>query len=323
MATVKTKFRKSSVRDSEYYKPGGYISYARYVIERLMAAGKPVAVKYASSLRSFIRFNGDVEVSFSRFDANLMSAYETWLRESGKSRNTTSYYLRNLQAIYTRAADDGLVGHGANPFRRVYTGVDLTVKRALPISVIRRIRDADLTLYPQIAYARDMFMFSFCTRGMSFVDMAYLRPCNLQDDMLSYRRKKTGRLVVVKWNREMEEIVSRYASRSTNYLLPIVTAEDTRLAHRQYITATQCINRRLQRLARMLGISTNLTMYVARHSWATAAKASDIPVSTISRCMGHESEKTTYIYLSTIDTSDVDRATDVVIRSLYEKKNNG
>ncbi len=168
-----------------------------------------------------------------------------------------------------------------------------------------------------------MFMFSFCTRGMSFVDMAYLRPCNLQDDMLSYRRKKTGRLVVVKWNREMEEIVSRYASRSTNYLLPIVTAEDTRLAHRQYITATQCINRRLQRLARMLGISTNLTMYVARHSWATAAKASDIPVSTISRCMGHESEKTTYIYLSTIDTSDVDRATDVVIRSLYEKKNNG
>ena len=171
MATVKTKFRKSSVRDSEYYKPGGYISYARYVIERLMAAGKPVAVKYASSLRSFIRFNGDVEVSFSRFDANLMSAYETWLRESGKSRNTTSYYLRNLQAIYNRAADDGLVGHGANPFRRVYTGVDLTVKRALPISVIRRIRDADLTLYPQIAYARDMFMFSFCTRGMSFVTM--------------------------------------------------------------------------------------------------------------------------------------------------------
>jgi len=188
MATVKTKFRKSSVRDSEYYKPGGYISYARYVIERLMAAGKPVAVKYASSLRSFIRFNGDVEVSFSRFDANLMSAYETWLRESGKSRNTTSYYLRNLQAIYNRAADDGLVGHGANPFRRVYTGVDLTVKRALPISVIRRIRDADLTLYPQIAYARDMFMFSFCTRGMSFVDMAYLRPCNLQDDMLSAGR---------------------------------------------------------------------------------------------------------------------------------------
>ena len=316
MKTVKIKSYRPSAGSAE-----GFVSYAWRLIGQLVAVGKPVAEKYASSLRSFIRFNGEEDVPFCRFDANLMVAYEAWLKSSGILRNTTSYYLRNLHAIYNRAVDDGLAVCGTDPFRRVYTGVDRTVKRALPISLVRRIRDADLTLYPKMAYARDMFMFSFFTRGMSLVDMAYLRHDNLQNGRLSYLRRKTGRQVVVKWSREMEEIVNRYAAHSGHYLLPIVTTEDSGLAHRQYITATQCINRRLQRLACMLGIPTNLTMYVARHSWATAAKASNISVSTISRCMGHESEKTTYIYLSTIDTSDVDNATDVVLCSLLDGEN--
>lgn len=59
-----------------------------------------------------------------------------------------------------------------------------------------------------------------------------------------------------------------------------------------------------------------LTMYVARHSWASAAKAKGIPVSVISEGMGHDSESTTQIYLASLDTSIVDSANSIILDSL-------
>mgnify|MGYP000779266562 FL=1 len=59
-----------------------------------------------------------------------------------------------------------------------------------------------------------------------------------------------------------------------------------------------------------------LTMYVARHSWASAAKAKGIPVSVISEEMGHDSESTTQIYLSSLDSSVVDSANSIILDSL-------
>ena len=81
-----------------------------------------------------------------------------------------------------------------NPFRHVYTGVDKTVKRAVPLSAIKRMKNLDLSLQPNLEFARDMFLFSFYTRGMSFIDMAHLKKKDLQNGFLSYRRRKTGQV---------------------------------------------------------------------------------------------------------------------------------
>lgn len=59
-----------------------------------------------------------------------------------------------------------------------------------------------------------------------------------------------------------------------------------------------------------------LTMYVARHSWASAAKAKGIPVSVISEGMGHDSESTTQIYLASLDASVVDSANSIILDAL-------
>lgn len=55
---------------------------------------------------------------------------------------------------------------------------------------------------------------------------------------------------------------------------------------------------------------------VAPHSWASAAKTKGIPVSVISEGMGHDSEATTQIYLASLDTSVVDRANSLILKSL-------
>ncbi len=55
-----------------------------------------------------------------------------------------------------------------------------------------------------------MFLFSFYTRGMSFIDMAHLKKKDLQNGFLSYRRRKTGQRLVIRWEKCMQEIVGKY-----------------------------------------------------------------------------------------------------------------
>ncbi len=66
----------------------------------------------------------------------------------------------------------------------------------------------------------------------------------------------------------------------------------------------------------MINVGFRLTMYVARHSWASVARSNGIPVSVISEGMGHDSESTTRIYLASLDSSVIDRANSLIISSL-------
>lgn len=128
----------------------------------------------------------------------MICQYESHLRIFGLCRNTTSFYLRVFRSVYNRAVDDGLTEQ-SNPFKRVYTGVDKTSKRAISLKEIKKIKDLDLSSTPTLDFARDMFLFSFYMRGMSFIDIAYLKRKNLSNGFVVYNRRKTGQQLVVKW----------------------------------------------------------------------------------------------------------------------------
>ena len=76
------------------------------------------------------------------------------------------------------------------------------------------------------------------------------------------------------------------------------------------------INRNLKKVAKLTGLSVPLTLYVARHSWASIAKSKNIPISVISEGMGHDNEKTTQIYLTSLDSSLVDQANRMILKDL-------
>lgn len=91
-----------------------------------------------------------------------------------------------------------------------------------------------------------MFLFSFYTRGMPFVDMAYLRRSDLSHGMLEYRRRKTGQLLRVRWETCMQQLLDKYPLRpETGYLLPIITDAHAD-QRRQYILASHKVNRNLK-----------------------------------------------------------------------------
>lgn len=295
---------------------GCFLSFGRNLVSQLKQIGKVrTAEAYTTTLNSFTRFRGDRgDIPLDEVDSVLMVAYETYLKENGICPNSSSYYMRNLRAIYNRAVDKELTVQ-RSPFKHVYTGIDKTVKRAVSAKVIRQIRDLDLELHPSMELARDLFMFSFYTRGMSFVDMAYLKKKDLQNGILSYRRQKTNQQLFIKWEQPMQDIVDKYDTTGTSYLLPIIkdTEKDVR---RQYKNAEHLTNSKLKKIGKLLGLTIPLTTYVARHGWASIAKSKNIPISTISEAMGHDSEDTTRIYLASLDTSVVDKANSIILKSI-------
>lgn len=262
---------------------------------------------YRRALESFRKFRHGEPLFMDALTAEEVLRYNHYLQESGLQRNTISFYNRILRSVYNQAVQQGYAPK-SNPFENVYTGVDVTRKRALSAQLLHQIAALPLS-DPDMALARDLFLFSFMARGMSFVDMAYLTQQNLQPGFLHYVRRKTGQALSVRIEPWMQEILDKYRPMChAPYLLPILHTLDAKEAFKEYTAALGRHDRMLRLLGERVGADFPLSSYCARHSWATIARDLQVPLSVISSGMGHTSEKTTRIYLASLDNSLVDRA---------------
>ena len=300
-------------------------NYMESIIAKLKQNGKVrTSETYKSTLNSFKKFlasqaskddyREDEDIMLDCLTSDIMEAYEAWHHKRGVAPNTISFYTRILRAVYNRAVEDDII-ENRNPFRKVYTGVDKTVKRALPLPIIKKIKALDLSLNTSLDFARDMFLMSFYLRGMSFIDMAFLKKTDLKNGYVTYRRRKTSQQLIIEWTKEMQMILDKYPENESDYLLPIIRNSGTN-ERCTYRNVGYNINHNLKTIAGMVGVTIPLTLYVARHSWASAAKSKGIPLSVISEGMGHDSETTTQIYLASLDTSVVDKANSLILKSL-------
>lgn len=306
----------------------GFVRYGQSLIARMQSLGRrSAAKKLRSSLNSFLRFLGADDIPLRNVDAHLMEQYEVWLKTHRLSINSRSFYMRNLRCAYNRAVEDGLVAQN-DPFRRVYTGTAKTEKRALTFLQMQAIKQMDLLANSKLDFARAVFLLSFYLRGIAPIDLAFLRKSDLRNGVVIYCRRKTGQRLAIKWERCMQTLLKRLwelsdlREKDSPFLLPIIPIsepqqvldEDT--INRLYYNASRVINRSLRQIGSTLSFSHVLTLYVARHSWASIAKNRHIPVSVISEGLGHDNERTTQIYLASLDNGILDAANRKVLRGL-------
>ena len=270
---------------------------------------------YKSVWRQFMQWRDDRDIAIDMVDAGMMEQFEAHLRSRNLSLNTISFNMRVLRSCYNKAIEKYRLAD-KQPFKRVYTGIGQTDKRALSIETIKKIKECK-TMNREEEFARDLFMFSFYTRGMSFVDIAYLKRDNIKNGNLHYKRRKTGQSITVKWEPCMQDIVNRYALPSSCYLFPIIHVSNGK-ERNQYRGCQNKVNKTLKNIAARCGMHANLTMYVARHSWANAAKALNHPLELISYGMGHTSTKTTKIYLHSINMSQIDQLNSSILHELLQ-----
>ena len=273
------------------------------------------ACNYERAMRSFRNFAGDTSIPVTAITEQLVENYNSFLLRRGLMRNSISFYMRILRAIYNKAVRQQLVVQ-TYPFRNVYTGIDRTRKRAVNEKTVASLYRLDLRKSPRMALARDLFLFSYFTRGMAFVDMAYLRKSDISDGMIRYTRRKTGQQLSIRLEPCIRTIIERYRRNESPYVFPIIKSDDDARAYIQYRTAINSHNNMLRRLSKLLPDCCSLTSYTSRHSWATAARDHNIPISVISAGLGHTTERTTQIYLTALENSVIDAANSGILSAI-------
>lgn len=304
--------------------------------ELLRLGQSRTARAYRTAGRALIRFNKGRDLALKEINKYLIKEFETYLKGCGKAMNTISYYMRMLRAIYWKAVRRDLIhAKRENPFAGVFTGFEQTRKRALDCTKLRELNNLDFSslldrsaqrshshscisrpdkgLYDSWRY----FFFCFHARGMSFVDLAYLRKENIRQGVISYYRKKTNQKLEITLSPMLRRIIDSFSDevRFSPYVFPVI--RDLNKSSRiQYENGLRLQNLRLKQLACLAGIDTPLTTHVARHSWATLGKRQNLSLSIISEGLGHSSEKTTYTYLASFDRSALDKASESISRAV-------
>ena len=273
---------------------------------------------YTNAVNRFIEFRNQKDLTFSQMTADMMEMYQAWLWNRGVGQNTVSFYLRTLRTLHHKAVEAGQATSN-DIFAHVQTANVRTAKRAISVKDIRKIEKLDLPRGSSLDKARDMFLFSFYLRGMAFVDMAFLKKSDLKCGLVSYNRRKTHQNLNIEWIKPMQAIINKYAEQTKDspYMLPILTGKETS-PYTQYRKVEYNTNYNLKKIGKMIGLKIPLTTYVARHTWASIALHMNIPIATISEGMGHNSYKTTQIYLESIDVSTINEANKRIIRKVLK-----
>lgn len=273
---------------------------------------------YLNSYNTLRNFNKGKKLNytFSHIDVPFCKKFEDWMRSKGNKDTTLSYQFRTLRATYNKAIEAKIVTREKNPFieYKLSHFNTKTIKRALSKNDILKLINANCNGQSKLRQlTHDLFSFSYLCGGISFVDIANLTRQNIVEDRLIYQRQKTHGNINLLLSKEASTIIAKYSTyqQEAEYLFPILHCK-------RHITPMQKSNRihkichqvntELRAFAKELGITAEVTTYVARHSFATILKKSGVNIGIISQALGHQDIKTTQIYLSKFDNEQVDDA---------------
>jgi len=288
--------------------------FAEKVISRLEKTNHiSNAQVYRFTLNMIKQFRNFQDISLKHIDVKFLYKLEEFLMVKGCMVNSISLYMRTFRAIYNRAIKESAVSESLYPFRNFTIHSEETRKRAIPMESIEKIMHIDLSVNHGLIYARDLFLFSFYMMGMSLIDIAHLRVEDINGDRMKYSRKKTKQKFSIKIPEKAWVIIKRYndLSQKDSYIFPILKREG--MEYYDYRNTLFLTNKKLKKLCTLAEIPDKISTYTARHSWATIAKRKGVPTAVISEGLGHESEKTTQIYLDSFENETLDNANELII----------
>lgn len=295
------------------------ISFMRQVSQDLEVSGKlGTAHVYKSTLNVIVAFWGKDYLPFRAVTSEWLKCFENSLCARGCSWNTVSTYMRTLRAVINRAVDRRKAAYVPRLFSGVYTGTRADRRRALDDEDMKKMFAclAPENITSGMRCARECFILMFLLRGLPFVDLAYLRKHDLQGNVITYRRRKTGRPLSVTLTPEAMLLLEKYRNpdAASPYLFPILhSGEGTTEAYREYQLALRNFNHQLALLGQLFGLKCKLSSYTARHTWATTAYYCEIHPGIISEAMGHSSITVTETYLKPFRSRKIDEANRQIV----------
>ena len=264
--------------------------------------------KYSVTLKHILAYDKDANrLTFSMMNREWLTGFDTFLTDNGLKQNTRNIYLRCIRAVFNDAIDDGITD--CYPFRGKFKITPApTRKRSLSVDDLRT-----LFAYPVQPWQKkyvDLFKLVFTLIGINTVDLCL--NAEIVNGRLVYFRAKTGRYYSIKVEPEAQALLDEYKGKS--HLVSFAEK------YERYPTLTKKADRALKKIGPVVmipnpeyrkggkkhqfkttyqGLFPSLSLYWARHTWATIAYELDIPNETIAAALGHGyGNDTTAIYIN-------------------------
>ncbi|MCH5225080.1 MAG: site-specific integrase [Muribaculaceae bacterium] len=257
-------------------------------------------------------------LTFEDITVKWLRDFDTFLSKTSPARNARNIHFRNIRAVFNDALDDEVIS--CYPFRKFKLKNEETVKRNLSVENLRLIFNCKVEKYAELY--QDMFKLTFFLIGINPVDLAHLNGIT-SDGRIEYQRAKTHRKYSLKVEPEAKAIIEKW--RGEKYLLSILDRwKDYKNFSRQMNIALQCMGMKRTGLGGKKDdknkLFPDLTIYWARHTWATIARKIGISKDDIKLSLGHGSKTVTDIYIDE-DLEKIDEANRRVMDwVLYGKK---
>ncbi|MDB5024315.1 MAG: integrase [Mucilaginibacter sp.] len=290
------------VREVKPITFGELITYHNDQAKTLLAIG--TMRHYLVTQRYLVKFFGQhfnsSDINLTVLDYKFIADFELFLynhkpkdHQKPMDTNGVAKHLIRLKKMVNLAIK--LKWLNSDPF----AGFKLTRKRVdkdfLSEWEVKAIEKKHFEL-DRLRMVRDIFIFS-CYTGLSYVDMANLKPDNIVkgvdgEKWIQTARQKTlipvNTPLLPKALEIIESYKNDYRAESKGTLFPVIS--------------NQKVNSYLKEIADMCGVKKNLTFHVARHTFATTITLSNgVPIETVSRMLGHNKLATTQIYARVLE----------------------
>jgi len=246
-------------------------------------------------MKSFISkvFNrGDVFLK--ELDYQFIMQFELYLKNQEKvNHNTTMKYIKFVKRIINYSITNGWLDK--NPFINFKCKFQQRLRGYLTADELNRIESKAITIQ-RVMVVRDVFVFC-CYTGLSFSDVEKLRNTNIVSKdggkWIVILRTKTGVRSAIPLLPQALCLLARYQP-------PFEPDNEYKLFP---VLSNQKMNAYLKEVADICGVRKNLTMHLARHTFATTVTLTNgVPIETVSKMLGHTSISTTQIYSKVVDT---------------------
>lgn len=304
----------SDLKNQVFNNSNNYLTTAlNDKFKRLENAGKFTTSKnYFRTLNYWRKYLDKENILFDEITPQLLKNAEIDYLARGRSLNGFWGICKDTKAVFNEYIKGGLLDPAIYPFNHYKAKFEKTKKRAISKDLLNKIFSAPVKGSQKNAV--DIFKVSFFLAGINITDLALLRVNSIIDGKIHYKRSKTGDLF--KWDiaPQIAPIINAWkkGKKPNDYLAPILSQENGKDILKTISLATGAINWNLNKVAGSVGINENITTYTARHSWASIARDNGVKIHIISKALGHESIKTTEIYLNELNYTDVNQANELI-----------
>lgn len=294
-------------------------------IERLTQSGRAGGARvYKSSLGGLQKVI-DLRRPIKELQLKDILNAEVELKKRGVSTNSVAVYMRTLRALCNKAIHLDLVVSEWYPFRKYQIRKEKTVVRALSVEEIRDYFSLKIDHSDKLYYAYSIGMLIFLLRGINLRDLLQLSEASVVKNRVVYKRAKTGKLYNINLHPLALGLLGITVDCNSLSLLPnnvkLGNLDNSLEAVRKYMQLRKVINAHLKKLGKLAGITTPLSTYVFRYTYANVAKSLGYSKDMIAEALGHEyGNAVTGIYLEMFDSEKLDEMHNRIVEFVLESE---